>query len=141
MIAATVRAYPELASPLAVAGPVLRDLVGLPACSEPARVRWRLAAELATPFPDLDPAQILANASLVDLLLAPRGHLGDAVARELQKIPEDLERPLRVEDGLSAYLERSAHSLRMLRRWAIALGPAIVRLKRPSATPAEGPRA
>ena len=73
LIAATVRAYPGLASPLVVAGTVLRDHVGLPAHSEPARVRWRLAAQLATPFPDLDPAQILANASLVDLLLAPRG--------------------------------------------------------------------
>ena len=141
LIAATVRAYPGLASPLAVAGPVLRDLVGLPACSEPARVRWRLAAELATPFPDLDPAQVLANASLVDLLLAPPGHLREAVARELQKIPKDLERPLRAQDGPSAYLERSGHSLRMVRRWAIALGTAIVRVERRSSTPADGLRA
>ena len=72
----------------------------------PARVRWRLAAQLATPFPDLEPAQILANASLVDLLLAPRGPSRRRVARELQKIPKDLERPLRVQ-GRAERLSRA----------------------------------
>jgi hypothetical protein len=62
------------------------------------------------------------------------------VGRELQKIPDDLERPLRVQDGLSAYLERSEHSLRVLRRWAMALLPAIARV-RPGGRAPEGLRA
>jgi hypothetical protein len=133
-------AYPGLGGPLEVARPLLRDLVGVATRAEPAGVRRRLAGALATPFADLDPAQILANASLVDLLLAPPGQLGDAVGRELQKIPDDLERPLRVQDGLSAYLERSEHSLRVLRRWAMALLPAIARV-RPGGRAPEGLRA
>ena len=131
VIGALAHAYPGLAGPLEAAGPPLRGLVGLPTSIGPAGVRRRLAAQMATPFSELEPAQILANASLVDLLLAPRGHLGDALGRELQKIPEDVERPLRVQDGLTAYLERLEHSLRVLRRWAIALLPVLVRIRRP----------
>lgn len=134
-------AYPGLAGPLEVARPLLRDLVGVPTRAGPAGVRRRLAGQLATPFADLDPAQILANASLADLLLAPPGHLGAAVGRELQKIPEHLERPLRVQDGLTAYRKRSEHSLRVLRRWAMALLPALLRVRRPSAGAPEDLRA
>jgi hypothetical protein len=128
LIAAVAAAYPALAGSLDVAAAVLRGLVGFPSRCAPAPTRWRLAGELSTPFPGLEPAQILANASLVDLLLAPRGHLGEAVGRELQKIPENLERPLRAQDGLHAYVERWEHGLRVLRRWAIALAPALVRV-------------
>jgi Uncharacterised nucleotidyltransferase len=113
--------YPALAAPLEVAARLLHRLVGLPLGATPGRPRQRLAGELATPFPDLEPAQILANASLVDLLLAPAGQRRAAVGRELQKIPARLERRLRPQDGAAAYLERSEHGLRVLRRWAIAL--------------------
>ncbi|HWD76087.1 MAG TPA: nucleotidyltransferase family protein [Solirubrobacteraceae bacterium] len=133
--------YPGLAGPLEVARSLLRDLVGLPTRAEAAGVRRRLAGQLATPFADLEPAQVLANASLVDLLLAPRGHLGDAVGRELQKIPENLERRLTVQDGLHPYLERSEHALRMLRRWAMALLPALLKMWQPGSATAEDRRA
>lgn len=128
-VAGITAAYPALAAPLEVAATLLRGLIGLPFDAAPPAGRRRLVSELATPFPDLDPAQVLANASLADLLLAPSGQRGEAVGRELQKIPEDLERPLRPQDGVSAYLERSEHGLRVLRRWAIALFPALVRLR------------
>jgi hypothetical protein len=118
-------AYPALAAPLEVSATLLRALVGLPTDAAPTTARRRLAGQLATPFGDVDPAQVLANASLVDLLLAPSGQRVGAVGRELQKIPEDLARPLRPKDGLAAYLERSEHGLRVFRRWAIALVSAV----------------
>jgi Uncharacterised nucleotidyltransferase len=122
---AIAASYPALAAPLEVAGTLLRRQVGLPVGVAARSSRRRLAAELATPFPDLEPAQILANASLVDLLLAPSGQRRAAVARELRKIPDHMERPLRPRDGVAAYLERSEHGLRVLRRWGIALFDAV----------------
>ena len=124
-VGAIAARYPALAAPLQVAGILLHRQVGLPVGGAPGSPRRRLVAELATPFPDLEPAQILANASLVDLLLAPSGQRWVAVARELQKIPDHMERPLRPRDGLAAYLQRSEHGLRVLRRWGIALFDAV----------------
>jgi Uncharacterised nucleotidyltransferase len=129
LVDAVAAAYPALASPLQVAGALLSRLVGVPLSAVPRSGRQRLAATLATPFPGIDRAQMVANASLVDVLLAPGGRWGDAVGRELRKIPEDLERRLRPQDGLQAYLERSEHGLRVLRRWALALAPAWGRLR------------
>jgi hypothetical protein len=129
LVGGVADAYPALAAPLQVAGAVLNQLVGLPVTAAPTTARRRLAAALATPFPGPDLPQVLANASLVDLLLSPRGQWDEAVGRELQKIPEDLERRLRPRDGLQAYLHRSEHGLRVLRRWAMALAPALSALR------------
>ena len=61
---------------------------------------------------------------LVDLLLAPRHGTRGAIRRECQKIPAGLERPLTRHDDFSAHVARWEHQLRMLRRWAMAIGPA-----------------
>ena len=63
--------YPALEAPLRVGTAVLGPLVGLPTRSQAQPFRWKVAAEIATPFYDGGHAQVGANASLVDLLLAP----------------------------------------------------------------------
>lgn len=127
MLAVATDRYPALAGPLAVGAEILRSLVGLPVSPRSLPVRWRVARELADPLLQLAPKQKNANASLVDVMLAPPGGVAEALRRERQKIPEDLERPLTRADGLSPHLERGEHLLRVLRRWALAGPPALMR--------------
>ena len=119
--------YPALAGPLAVGAQLLRSLVGLPVSGQGLPFRWRVAGELADPLLELASKQKNANASLVDVMLAPPGGVGDALRRERQKIPEGLERPLTRADGISPHLERGEHLLRVLRRWALTGPPALMR--------------
>jgi hypothetical protein len=129
--------YSALQAPLRVAAAVLGPLVGLPTRSRPQPFRWKVAAELATPFYEGGDAQVGANASLVDLLLAPPDGGRASLTRELQKVPKDVQRPLRRDDEFAVHRARWEHGLRLLRRWALAVGPAAVRAYRrgPNRTP------
>jgi hypothetical protein len=125
-------AYPALKAPLSVGTAVLGPLVGLPTRSpSQQRFRWKVAAELATPFYEGGDAQVKANASLVDLLLAPPKGSGASLCRELQKVPKDLQRPLTRDDEFAVHRARWEHGLRLLRRWGLAVAPAAVRACRP----------
>jgi Uncharacterised nucleotidyltransferase len=121
VIATIASSYPELAGALWVATGVLGSLVGLPTTFAGGPRRWQIAAELASPFMDPTARELGAMASLVDLLLTPPGGRVASLRREVQKVPKGLERPLTPDDGLSAYLARSEHVLRVARRWALAL--------------------
>jgi hypothetical protein len=127
--------YPELAGALWVATGVLGSLVGLPTRFAGGPLRWQIAAELASPFTEPTAGYLGAMASLVDLLLTPRGGRADSLRREVQKVPKGLERPLTRDDGLLAYLARSEHVLRVTRRWAMALARATGRAYRRAADP------
>jgi hypothetical protein len=131
MLADTVARYPALAGPLTVAAQLLGPLVGFPGAPRHLPLRWRAAGELADPLAELGANQKNANVSLVDVLLAPPGGVGDALRRERQKIPEDLERPLTPADGLAVHLERGEHLLRVLRRWGLTGPPAFARAVTP----------
>ena len=122
--------YPALEAPLRVGTAVLGPLVGLPTRSRAQPFRWKVAAELATPFYDGGHAQVGANASLVDLLLAPPKGSRASLRRELQKVPKDLQRPLTRNDDFAVHCARWEHGLRMLRRWGLAVAPAAVRAYR-----------
>jgi hypothetical protein len=135
IIAAIATSYPELAGALWVATGVLGSLVGLPTNFAGGPLRWQIAAELAGPFIEPTAAHLGANASLVDLLLTPRGGRAASLRREVQKVPKGLERPLTRDDGLRAYLARSEHVLRVTRRWAMALALATRRAYRQGAHP------
>lgn len=130
-----VQAYPRLAGPLSVGARLLGSLVGLPARARHESLRWKIAAELAMPFYDAGPSQLGANASLVDLLLAPPKGAAESLRRERQKIPVQMERALTTEDGLSVHLARWEHLLRVTRRWGVAIGPAALRALRDGAAP------
>jgi hypothetical protein len=130
MLVAIAAAYPALAGPLQVGGELLGSLVGLPVNPRRGPFRWQVAAGLATPFLEQPPAQVNANASLVDLLLAPPGDLAESLRRERQKIPVGLERPLKWSDGLTVHQARAEHLLRVSRRWLLAVLPAAVRALR-----------
>jgi len=119
--------YPALAGPLWVGTQLLGSLVGLPTQSQAESLRWKVAAELATPFCEAGPDQVGANASLVDLLLAPPRGRRDALRREIQKLPVQLERPLNRNDGFALRRARWEHALRVSRRWGLAFFPAAVR--------------
>ena len=127
VLAGAAEEYPALAGPWAVGTQLLRTLVGLPVSGRGLPFRWRVAGELADPLRELAPKQKNANASLVDVMLAPPGGVADALRRERQKIPEELERPLTRADGLAPHLERGEHLLRVLRRWALSGPPALMR--------------
>jgi Uncharacterised nucleotidyltransferase len=119
--------YPALAAPLRVATAFLGPLVGLPTRPMAEPFRWKVATELATPFYEGGQAQVGANASLVDLLLAPPRGSRASVRRELQKVPKDLQRPLSRDDEFAVHRARWEHGLRVLRRWGLAAAPAAVR--------------
>jgi hypothetical protein len=133
VIAKIAATYPELAGALWVATGVLGSLVGLPTRFAGGSLRWQIAAELASPFTEPTAGHLGAMASLVDLLLTPRGGRADSLRREVQKVPKGLERPLTRDDGVFAYLARSEHVLRVTRRWAMALPGATRRAYRQGA--------
>jgi hypothetical protein len=138
LIASVANAYPALNAPLRVGTAVLGPLVGLPTRSPYQQpLRWKVAAELATPFYEGSHAQVKANASLVDLLLAPPKGSRASLRRELQKVPKDLQRPLSRDDEFAVHRARWEHGLRLLRRWGLAVAPATVRACRqgPNRTP------
>jgi hypothetical protein len=127
MLGDAAERYPALVGPLTVGGELLRSLVGLPLSPRTLPFRWRVAGELADPLLELAPKQKNANASLVDVMLAPPGGVGAALRRERQKIPEYLERPLTRADGLGPHLARGEHLLRVLRRWTLTGPSAVIR--------------
>jgi hypothetical protein len=135
---AQVDRYPELSGPLRVGSYLLVTVTGIPARREVGRLRWRVAAQLATPFDEVTAVQVKANASLVDTLLAPRGGAGDAVRREARKVPPGHQRRLTRRDALPVHLARWEHLLRMARRWLIGLGPAASRAYRRQPLPSSG---
>jgi hypothetical protein len=137
-VAATAGRYPELAAPLLVGTDLLGALVGLPTRRRADAYRLRVAAELATPFEEVTVAEARAKVGLVDLLLAPPRGGRASLRRERQKIPAGLERALTRHDGLSAHRARAEHLLRMLRRWALAVGPAAVQARRDKGDAAAG---
>ena len=118
--------YPELVAPVSVASTLLGQLVGIPSASPRlVPVRWRVAAGLSSPFVDGGRLQAEANAGLIDLLLAPPSAAGDALRRVMRNVPADGSQP-----AAEASPRRGAalsHALRVARRWALAMGPAIVR--------------
>ena len=118
--------YPRLVAPVSVACSLLVGLVGIPL--EPPRVaplRWRVAAGLATPFLEGGRLQAEANAGLIDLLLAPPSAAGDALRRVMRNAPAVGSQPAaRASPPWRAAL---SHVLRVARRWALALVPAIMR--------------
>jgi hypothetical protein len=130
IVADTAARYPQLAAPLLVGTELLAALVGLPAYSRAEAFRVRVAAELATPFEEVTVAEARAKVGLVDLLLAPPHGGRASLRRERQKIPAGLERALTRHDPLSAHRARAEHLLRLLRRWALAVGPAAMRARR-----------
>jgi hypothetical protein len=129
IVADTAARYPQLAAPLLVGTELLAALVGLPAYSRAEAFRVRVAAELATPFEEVTVAEARAKVGLVDLLLAPPHGGRASLRRERQKIPAGLERALTRHDPLSAHRARAEHLLRLLRRWALAVGPAAMRAR------------
>lgn len=127
LISSVAGSYPELAASLWVGTGLLGPTVNLPTEARCSNLRWRAAAELATPFYDGGRAQVNANTSLVDLLLAPPRSGGDSLRREARKIPDGIERSLTKEDELAHHLARWGHVLRVACRWAVALCPALAR--------------
>ncbi|MFZ1997240.1 MAG: nucleotidyltransferase family protein [Solirubrobacteraceae bacterium] len=122
--------YPSLAAPLLVGSAVLAQLVGVPGrVLDRAPLRWRLAAEMATPFYAGGLAQVKANTSLVDLLLAPPGGMGESLRREAGKPLDELARSGK-RHRVWARLRQSEHMLRVARRWLIAIVSALARLAR-----------
>jgi Uncharacterised nucleotidyltransferase len=119
--------YPRLVAPVSVAANLLVELVGIP--PEPPRVapfRWRVAASLASPFLEGGRRQAEANAGLIDVLLAPPSAAGDALRRVMRNAPADGSQPA----AHASPPRRAAlgHVLRVARRWALALAPAIIRV-------------
>jgi hypothetical protein len=118
--------YPALTAPVSVASSLLADLVGVPAGrARRSSFRWRVAEGLASPFLDGGGRQAEANAGLADVLLAPPSAAGDAVRRVVHNAPVDSSRPADAPaGGCSASL---GHIMRVVRRWALAFAPALVR--------------
>ena len=113
--------YPALSGPLYVGGSVVSSLVGVSAL--PPRklpLQWRLAAAIANPFLDGSHSRIRADASLVDVALAPPGGRRASFRRELGKVAPR-RRELADNGPLLRCLTQAEHVLRILRRWGLSL--------------------
>jgi hypothetical protein len=122
--------YPALTAPVTVASRLLSELVGAPADHAGALpFRWRVAAELAGPFLDGGRHQAEANAGLADLLLAPPAAAGAALRRVLQNAPTGS--PPAGATVAGTWGASAGHVVRVARRWALALGPALLRTSAP----------
>jgi putative nucleotidyltransferase-like protein len=125
-----LRAHPGLRRALTAAANLLERMVGVPAwrlVDLPARRPWgsRGAIALANPFMHGEPHQITAEVSLVDGLLAPKGQRSAVFRRRVLPHVSELpassaRRPL--------VLARANHTLRLLRRYALALARSRPRL-------------
>ena len=118
-----VRSYPSLTRALVASATLLEGLVGVPAADlvEPrSRLPWgpRAAVALANPLMRGSPAQITAEVSLVDGLLAPRGQRAAFLRR--RAMPSERQLPASAL-GRPIAVARVEHSLRLLRRYALAL--------------------
>jgi hypothetical protein len=116
------RTYPELGPPLAAGVSHLAALVGLPLASPaPVRERERAARRLANPFLVGEPTQIRADASFVDILLAPPGGRWAAARRQLDNVPGS-------RDGRSAQFQRTqaSHAVKTAARWSASAARATV---------------
>ncbi|HEX6713145.1 MAG TPA: nucleotidyltransferase family protein [Thermoleophilaceae bacterium] len=118
-----VRAYPSLTRALVAGATLLEGLVGVSAAGlvePPARLPWgpRAAVALANPLMRGAPAQITAEVSLVDGLLAPRGQRVAFLRR--RAMPSGPQLPASAV-GRPIAVARVEHSLRLLRRYALAL--------------------
>jgi hypothetical protein len=124
---AVLRRYPELIGPVRVASVLLCDLVGLPTrLPTELPFRWRLAAEVASPFVEAGPQQAVANAALADLLLAPGSAAADAVRRINQNAPASSRRTQ--ARSPTPRLASVGHLMRVFGRWIRAVVPAIARI-------------
>lgn len=130
-VGAVAERYPALAAPLHVGSALLDPLVGVPAPQvQKLPRRWRLAEELANPFLVGSRSQLGANASLVDLALAPPRGLPAFVRRELRKV-QPHRREGRARGGcLWFYLAQAEHALRVLCRWGLGLMSAVAGVAR-----------
>jgi hypothetical protein len=118
--------YPGLVAPVSVASHLLAQLVGLPSASSRALpFRWRVAAGLASPFVDDGRLQAEANAGLIDLLLTPPGAGVEALRRVLRNAPAAGSAPR--ARASPPWRTALSHGLRVARRWALALVPAMLR--------------
>jgi hypothetical protein len=116
------RTYPQLAPPLAAGVSHLAALVGLPLASPaPVRERERAARRLANPFLVGERTQIRADASFVDILLAPPGGRWAAARRQLDNVPGS-------RDGRSAQFQRTqaSHAVKTAARWSASAARATV---------------
>jgi hypothetical protein len=123
LLGATIAAHPSLERALTASAIVLDPLVGIPSgalvpvASPPPR-GVRRAAALANPLMRGSAAQITAEVSLVDGLIAPPGRRRAYLRRRALPSPQQLPpdpagRPLAVR--------RAEHVARLLARWAVAL--------------------
>jgi hypothetical protein len=120
-IESLVASYPLLEGPLSVGSALLSSLLDVPIGGlGRAPARWRLAAALAAPFFAGARAQQGANASLVDLLLAPPNGLRDWVGREALMSGGRARRT-----GALLRFKQAEHLLRVTRRWILALASAL----------------
>jgi hypothetical protein len=132
LLGGIVREHAALARALTASAVVVQRVVGVPAealVPLPARLPWglRRAAGLANPLMRGTPAQITAEATLVDGLLAPGGKRRAFLRRRAlptaRQLPADLrDRPLTIA--------RTAHVVRLVRRYTLALARPRPRLPR-----------
>ncbi|HET6449411.1 MAG TPA: nucleotidyltransferase family protein [Conexibacter sp.] len=129
-IGAIADRHPALAEPLAAAGRCAQRAVGLPAAalglSAPRSVRARTATRLLNWPARGSRAQVLANASLVDGLLTPRGQYHAFVSRHLSRTAS-VSSSSGATAGPTRPLSATLHPLRVAARYAVALARIAVR--------------
>jgi hypothetical protein len=121
-----IRTYPALEHVLRAAAKVGQNIVGLQIPAPPGRKvklsgRSQIAIRLATPYPHVSEAQLLADVGLIDGLLTPRGGFWAFVRRRLVPPPDVLREHARRTQRRRAS-SGLGHSVRVLARYALAMG-------------------
>jgi Uncharacterised nucleotidyltransferase len=121
----TIASYPELQPALAAAVKVAERTVGLPAerllQRERLGPRSRLAVRLADPRPYATTQQLYAEIGLIDGLLTPWSGLSAFFARQVAPSRDVIREHAERVQGAHV-TSRAGYALRMLGRYAIALG-------------------
>jgi hypothetical protein len=123
MLESVIRAHPRLSRALTASAALLGRLVGVPPgrlVDHPSRLPWgpRQAVALANPLMRGAPEQIIAEVSLVDGLLAPRGQRRAFFRR--RALPSARDLPASTE-GHPVAIARAEHTLRLVGRYALAV--------------------
>jgi hypothetical protein len=121
-----IRAYPALEHVLRAAVKVAENIVGLQLPTPAGKKvklngRSHVAVRLATPYPHVSEAQLLADVGLIDGLLTPRGGFRAFLRRRLIPPPEVLREHARRTQRRRAS-SSLGHSIRVLARYALAMG-------------------
>jgi hypothetical protein len=123
-LASVAARHPKLVTALGAGADVLAGLVGIPlAGAVPTTRAAAVTRRLANPFLLGDRVQMNADASFIDVLLAPRGARWASARRELRNVPPDSQ-SIAAGAAWRRWAGQAGHTVRTTGRWLVSAAKA-----------------